>query len=100
MVTCDRSYDEFDRKFTTVLNKHAPKKIKWLRGNQKHNINKTLGYEIMKRSKLKNKPNKIQNSSDIKSYKKQRNYVVQFNKKARLEYFNNFDSSQGKNLFG
>ena len=23
MVTCDTSYDEFDRKFTAVLNKHA-----------------------------------------------------------------------------
>ena len=29
MITCDRSYDEFDRKFTAVLNKHAPKKKKW-----------------------------------------------------------------------
>ena len=25
MVACDRSYDEFDEKFTTVLCKHAPK---------------------------------------------------------------------------
>ena len=25
MVTCDKSY-EFDRKFTTVVNKHTPKK--------------------------------------------------------------------------
>ena len=25
MFTCDRSYDEFDEKFTGVLNKHAPK---------------------------------------------------------------------------
>ena len=24
--TCDRSYDKFDKKITTVLNKHAPKK--------------------------------------------------------------------------
>ena len=33
MVTCDRSYDEFDRKFTAVLNKHTPKKKIWFRGN-------------------------------------------------------------------
>ena len=33
MVTCDRSYDEFDRKFTTVLNKRLKNK-KWLRGSQ------------------------------------------------------------------
>ena len=28
MVTSHRSYEEFGRKFTTVLNKHAPKKKK------------------------------------------------------------------------
>ena len=33
MVTCDISYDEFDRKFTTVLNKRLKNK-KWLRGSQ------------------------------------------------------------------
>ena len=33
MVTCDISYDEFDKKFTTVLNKHSPKKKICLRGN-------------------------------------------------------------------
>ena len=38
MITCDRSFDEFNRKFTVVLNKHAPKKKKWLRGNQKLHI--------------------------------------------------------------
>ena len=35
MVNCDRPYDKFDRKFTMVLNKYAPKKKKWLRCNQK-----------------------------------------------------------------
>ena len=28
MVTCGRSYDEFERKFITVLKKHAPKNEK------------------------------------------------------------------------
>ena len=67
MVTCDRSSDEFDRKFTAVLNKHAPKKKKWLRGNQKPHINTTRRHEIMKRSKLKNKANKTKNPSGIKN---------------------------------
>ena len=35
MVIYDRSYDEFNKNFTTVLNKHAPTKRKWLSGNQK-----------------------------------------------------------------
>ena len=67
---------------------------KWLRGNPKPHVIKTPRYEIMKRSKLKSKANNTKNPSDIKNYKKQRNYVVQLNKKAKLEYFNNFDSSQ------
>ena len=45
----------------------------------------------MKRSKLKNIANKTKSTSDIMNYKKQRNYVVQLNKKAKLEYFNDFD---------
>ena len=53
----------------------------------------------MKRSKLKNKANKTKNPSDIKNYKKQRCYAVQLNKKAKLDYFNNFDSSQGSKPF-
>ena len=95
MVTSDRSYYEFDTKFTTVLNKHVPKKKKWLRSNQNPHINKTLRHEIIKRSKLKNIANKTKNTSDIMKYRKQRNYAVQLNKKAKLGYFNNFDSSQG-----
>ena len=62
-------------------------------------VAKTLKHEIMKRSKLKNKANKTKNPSDIKNYKKQRDYVVQLNEKAKLEYFNNFDSSQGSKPF-
>ena len=53
----------------------------------------------MNRSKLKNKGNKTKNPSDIKNYKKQCNYVVQLNEKAKLEYFNNFDSSQEGKYF-
>ena len=52
----------------------------------------------MKRSKLKNIANKTKNTSDIMKYKKQRNYV-QLNEKAKLEYFNNIDSSQESKPF-
>ena len=71
---------KFDRKATAVLNKYAPKKKKWLRGNQKPHINQTLRHEIMKRSKLKDIANKTKSTSDIMNYKKQRNYVVQLKK--------------------
>ena len=50
MVTCDRSYDELDKRFSKVLNKqnkHAPpppppKKKKWVYGNQKPHFDKNL----------------------------------------------------------
>ena len=94
MVTSDRLYDEFDKKITTVLNKHTLKKKDGFVGNQNLHIDKTLRHEIMERSKLKNRANKTKNQSDKKNGKKQRNYVVPLNKKAKLEYFNNFDSRQ------
>ena len=83
------SDDTFDNNFTSCLNKHAPKKKKVLRGNEKPHMNNNLRRAIMKRSKLKNKANKTKNPLDIVNYKKQRNYVTKLNKTAKLEYFNN-----------
>ena len=56
-------YSDFEKKFPTKFNKHAPKKIKTLRGNQKPHINKTLRKAIMKRSQLKN--NKLNSKRNI-----------------------------------
>ena len=43
----------FEKSFVEVLDTHAPKKKKFLCGNQKPYVNKTLRSEIMKRSQLK-----------------------------------------------
>ena len=51
---------------------------------------------IMKRSRLKNKANKTKNHLDIRNYKKQRNMVVNLNKEAKPQYFNNYDSTNTK----
>ena len=50
----------------------------------------------MKRSRLKDKANKTKDPSDIKNYKKQRSYVVNLNKEAKLEYFSKFESNDDK----
>ena len=50
----------------------------------------------MKRSKLENKANKTKDPTDIKNYKKQRNYVVNLNKEAKLEYFSKYESDDNK----
>ena len=70
LCDCGDSYDDFDHIFTSKLNKHAPKKKKWIRGNNKPHVNKALRQTVMKRSRLKNKASKTKNPTDIKNYKK------------------------------
>ena len=74
LQSCKGSYDTFDSNFTSCLNKHAPKKQKVLRGNEKPYMSNNLRRAIMKRSKLKYKANKSKHPLDIVNYKEQRNY--------------------------
>ena len=69
LIDCGDSYDKFEYIFTSKLNKHAPKKRKWVRGNHKPLINKELRKAIMKRSRLKNKANKTKKPTDIRNFK-------------------------------
>ena len=89
LQSCNGSYNAFDNYFTSCLDKHAPKRKKALRGNEKLHMNKNLKRAIIKRSKLKNKADKTKNPFDIMNYKIQRNYVTKLNKTAKLEYFDN-----------
>ena len=50
----------------------------------------------MKRSRLKNKANKPKDPTDIRNYKKQRSYIVNLNKEAKLEYFSKYESIDNK----
>ena len=87
-------YSKFEREFIDTLNKHAPKKTKLFRGNQKPHVNKVLRSAIMKRSRLKNKANKTRKAVDIFNYKKQRNLVVKINNECKREYFDKLNSYQ------
>ena len=78
------------------MNKHAPRKRKWVRGNHKSHIKKELRKTIMKRSRLKNKANKTKKSIDASSFKKQHNYLVNLNKQAKFEYFSSYNSTDSK----
>ena len=82
MLICRNPYDEFGSAFVTALDKHTPK-IGGLGGIINH-ITKPLHQAIMKRSKLKNKANKTKLLTDIRNYKKQRNYVVNLTKMQNL----------------
>ena len=87
------NYSEFENYFTQVLDIHAPKKCKMLRSNHKPHVNKILSKAIMKRSQLKNMSNRTGKLPDKLEYKKQRNLVVDLNRKMKLDYFENFNIS-------
>ena len=75
------------------------KRKKVLRGNEKPHMNKNLRRVIMKKSKLKDKANKIKHPLDIMNYKKQRNYVIKLNKTGKLVYFNNLKLGKDNKSF-
>ena len=64
-----RTHATFKNNFGSILDTHAPKKTKKLRRNQKNHFNKNLRKQIMIRSCLKNKANKLKNPNDIAKFK-------------------------------
>ena len=76
-------YGELEKVIVTTLDQHTPIKTKIERGNNKQHINKVIRKEIMLRSKLKKIANKTKNQEDIRRYKKQRNLIVNMNRKAK-----------------
>ena len=94
------NFEMFLKILTEVLDKHAPLKTKFLTGNKKPHMNKSLRKAIMLRSKLKNKALKTGIRSDMNAFRKQRNVVVNLNKKAKKAPFERTDytSSNGNNI--
>ena len=96
---CPKHYENFEKTFVNVLDAHAPRKTKVLRGNHKPHVDKNLREAIMKRSKLKNKANRTKLQEDIAKYKKQRNLVVKLNRDSKLRYFHNIETSKNSKPF-
>ena len=93
-------YQNFEETFVRVLDAHAPRKTKVLRGNHKRHVDKNLRKAIMKRSALKRKSSRTKQQEDITKYKKQWNLVVELNRETKLHYFINLETSKNQNLFG
>ena len=68
------NYESFETTFTEVLNKHAPLGEKFLRANHAVYITKTLRKLIMRRSQLETKCLKTKTQTDLKLYKKHKNF--------------------------
>ena len=79
-----------------IMNKHAPQKTKFIRGNNQAHVTKELRKEIMTRSRLKNIYNKSKSVKDYTAYKRQRNRVVSINRKQKKLYFENISIKKKK----
>uniref|UniRef100_A0A7M5X3F0 Reverse transcriptase domain-containing protein n=1 Tax=Clytia hemisphaerica TaxID=252671 RepID=A0A7M5X3F0_9CNID len=81
------NYDQFENVFHNIVNRHAPLKTKFLRANNKPHVTKDLRKAIMIRSHLKAVAIKSKQPEDKAIYNRQRNLVVQLNKKAKKLFF-------------
>ena len=62
-------YQEFDKKFIEILNKHAPVEKKLVRENQAPYMTKALHKAIVRRSELETKYLKEKTNDTLKAYK-------------------------------
>ena len=74
-----------------MLNKHAPKKQKSLRGNHSPFMTKELSKAIMNRSRLENKFLNCQTEESKNAYNKQQNFCVSLFRKTKKDYYNNLN---------
>ena len=82
--------ESFETTFTEVLNKHAPLK-KVFRANHAPYITKTLRKAIMRRSQLETKYLKTKTQTDLKLYKKHKNFCSKLHKRDRRKYYESLD---------
>ena len=76
-------YEIFETKTVEVWSKYAQRKTKLLIGNHKLHLSQKLRNEKTKRSQLKNIANKTGKDIDLYNFRKQRNLVVNLNKKEK-----------------
>ena len=69
LSTFEIDYQEFDKKFIEILNKHAPVEKKLVRENQAPYMTKALHKAIMRRSELETKYLKEKTNDTLKAYK-------------------------------
>ena len=89
-------YELFEKKFIETLDRHASRKTKLIRVNEKPHMNKALRKAIMIRSRLRNIYIRSRRLTDLHAYRKQRNYVCSLNIKTRRIYFDTIASNPSK----
>ena len=85
------NYESFETTFIEVLNKHAPLRKKLLRANHAPYITKTLRKTIMCRSQLETKYFKTKTQTNLKPYKKHKNFCSKLYKRERRKCYESLD---------
>ena len=75
------------------MNKHAPKKKKYLRANQGEFMSKELNKALMTRARLRNKYLKEKSADSKFAYDKHRNYYVNLLRRTKKKYLANINIS-------
>ena len=88
---CDDHYNNFAISCKNVLDKIAPWKKKYVRGNHSPFMNKALSKAIMVRTKLGNTFLKNRSEENKKNYNMPRNYCVSLLRKNKRDYYNNLN---------
>ena len=97
----DKMYLELAQNICNILERHAPLKSKYVRGNNARFMNKELRKAIMIRSKLKNNFNRIKNNENWKLYKKQRNICNKIKKSEPKDNTSTkYPNTQAQRIFG
>ena len=73
------------------LEKHAPLKKKYIRGNHLLFMNKELSKAIMHRSKLRNNFLRHRSNENRQKYSKQQNYGVSLLRRIKKNYYSNLN---------
>ena len=78
---------KFNDTVLSVLDKHAPKKLKYIRSNNCNFMTKELRKAIMNRSKLRNKFLKTRNGESKRRFNRQRYLCVSLLRKNKRRFF-------------
>ncbi len=85
------SYEDFESLFLKILDKHAPKKTKYIRANEAPYMSRLLKKAIMKRSRLEGVYYRTKSEHDKIIYKSHKNYVSRLYKRERKAFYQNLD---------
>ena len=85
------SCEQFEIISMTILNKHAPQKIRCVRANNSTFMNNTIYKAIMVRSRLRNKCLKLKTIESRLAYTQQRNYCCSLIRQAKRNFCENLD---------